>query len=79
MPTHRGDERIHTRHQFAGRALGKITPLDPTNFKVVANTLLLFHKTEDSDGLELWNESDITDQELIDRANKKYSIFKFNH
>lgn len=60
-------------------ALGKITPLDPTNFKIVANTLLLFHKTEVSDGLKLWNESDITDQELINRANKRYIIYEFNH
>ncbi|MCH9698651.1 MAG: hypothetical protein K0U68_11155 [Gammaproteobacteria bacterium] len=58
-------------------SLGKKVPLDPTNFKVVADTLLLFHKSEGVDGLELWNNSALSDQELIERADKQYKILEF--
>ncbi len=58
-------------------SLGKKVPLDPTNFKIVANTLLLFHKSDGVDGLELWNQSGLSDQELIERADKQYRILEF--
>ncbi len=35
--------------------LGEKVPLNPTNFKIIADTLLLFHKTDEDDGLKLWN------------------------
>lgn len=59
--------------------LGKKVPLDPTNFKVISNTLLLFHKSESVDGLELWNhnKSGLTEQELIDRADKQYILLQY--
>lgn len=59
--------------------LGKKAPLDPTNFKVIANTLLLFHKSENVDGLALWNnnKSGLTEQELIERADRQYIILDF--
>lgn len=59
--------------------LGKKVPIDPTNFKVVADTLLLFHKSDLVDGRALWNNNKegLTDQELIERADKKYTLFEF--
>ncbi len=58
-------------------SLGKKVPLDPTNFKVVAGTLLLFHKSEHVDGKQLWNDSGLSDQELIDRADKQFLLLEF--
>ncbi len=59
--------------------LGKKVPLDPTNFKVVGNTLLLFHKSDTVDGRALWNnnQSGLTEQELIERADKQYILLQF--
>ena len=57
--------------------LGAITPLNPMNFKIVGDTLLLFHKSDNADAQELWNNSDLSDQELIERADKKYTILRF--
>lgn len=59
--------------------LGKKVPLDPTNFKVIADTLLIFHKTEGDDGLKLWNSkrADSTEQELIKKADEQYTLLKW--
>lgn len=56
---------------------GKKRALDPTNFKVVGDTLLLFHKSKGINGLSGWDQSDLTDKELIDRADKEYVLFRF--
>lgn len=58
-------------------SLGKKVPLDPTNFKVVTGTLLLFHKSEHVDGKQLWNDSGLSDQELIERADKQFLLLEF--
>lgn len=57
--------------------LGGAVPLDPTNFKIVGGSLLLFHKTEESDGLKLWNDSPVDEQSLIELADKEYILLKF--
>lgn len=58
-------------------ALGKVQPLDPKNFKVFGDTLLLFHKSDAGDGLKKWQSSDLNDQELLDLANKNFNLLKF--
>lgn len=57
--------------------LGGAVPLDPTNFKIVGGSLLLFHKTEESDGLQLWNNSPEDEQTLIELADKEYILLRF--
>lgn len=56
---------------------GKRRALDPTNFKVIGDTLLLFHKSPGVDGLAGWNESGLTDQELLDRADNQFVLLRF--
>lgn len=58
-------------------AIGGTVPLDPTNFKIVGGSLLLFHKTEESDGLKLWNESPVDEKTLIELADKEYILLRF--
>ena len=73
-------DKYRPRHNVCSYSLayGKILPLDPTNFKIIANTtLLLFHRSKEFDGLKQWNNSGLTDQELLERANKKYLLFEF--
>ncbi|CAA0096084.1 Uncharacterised protein [Halioglobus japonicus] len=57
--------------------LGGAVPLDPTNFKIVGGSLLLFHKTEESDGLKQWNDSPEEEQQLIELADKEYILLEF--
>lgn len=51
--------------------------LDPTNFKVIGDTLLLFHKSPGIDGLEGWHTSPLSDQELLDRADNQLVLLRF--
>jgi len=57
-------------------ALGRKAKIDPTNFKIVGDDLLLFHRSEEMDGLEKWNEAD-DEQELLRRAESNYTLFEF--
>ena len=56
---------------------GKILPLDPTNFKIVGGSLLLFHLSDEEDGLLEWNTSELTDVELIRRADANLFLIMF--
>lgn len=56
---------------------GKRRALDPTNFKVIGDTLLLFHKSPGVDGLAGWNASELSDEELLDRADNQVVLLKF--
>ena len=58
-------------------AFGKILPLDPTNFKIVGDTLLLFHLSDDENGLQLWNDSEISEDELMRRADANLFRLRF--
>ncbi len=59
-------------------ALGMVTPLDPTNFKVIGGSLLLFHKSEEKDALFEWNNSELSEEELLRRAEANANLFKVN-
>jgi len=59
-------------------ALGKILPLDPTNFKIVGDNLLLFHLSDDENGLQLWNDSKISEDELMRRADANANLFRLH-
>lgn len=50
-------------------ALGKGLPLDPRNFKIVGDSLLLFHQFDDGSALQLWNSSAVSEEELVRRAD----------
>ncbi len=58
-------------------AFGKILPLDPTNFKIVGDNLLLFHLSDDENGLQLWNDSKISEDQLMRRANASLFRLRF--
>jgi hypothetical protein len=58
-------------------ALGRPLPIDPTNFRIVGGQLLLFHRTEDSDGLESWQESRMSEEELLERADRRFRLLEF--
>ena len=57
-------------------ALGRKVKIDPTNFKIAGNDLLLFHRSEEMDGLKKWNEHEDQD-ELLRRAESNYTLFEF--
>ena len=58
-------------------AFGKILPLDPTNFKIVGDNLLLFHLSDEESGLQLWNDSEISEDELMRRADANLFRLRF--
>ena len=58
-------------------AFGMVLPLDPTNFKIIGDSLLLFHLSEDKDGLQDWNASKISEEELIRRADANLFLITF--
>ncbi len=53
-------------------ALGRKVPVDPTNFKIIADQLLLFHP----DGLREWDRSN-NEEELLRRATKSFLSLEF--
>ena len=57
--------------------LGQQKPLDPTNFQILGGYLLLFHKSDMMDGLAAFKESGLTEEELIQRADKEYVLLRF--
>jgi YHS domain-containing protein len=58
-------------------ALGRAQPIDPTRFRIVGGQLLLFHRTEETDGLELWKRSPLSEQELMRRADSQFELLEF--
>ena len=71
--------KYRPRHQSCSYSLafGKILPLDPTNFKIFGDTLLLFHLSDDENGLQLWNDSEISEDELMRRADSNLFRLRF--
>lgn len=57
-------------------ALGRKVGIDPTNFKIVAGQLLLFHRTDEIDSLKAFNESANQD-EILRRAKENYLSLDF--
>jgi YHS domain-containing protein len=56
--------------------LGRQVRIDPTSFKIIDGKLLLFHKSEEMDGLREWNDYG-NDQELFEKANQEYLRYNF--
>jgi len=71
-------DKYRPRHRSCSYslALGKILPLDPTNFKIIGDNLLLFHLSDDENGLQLWNDSKISEDELMRRADANANLFR---
>ncbi|MCH8134566.1 MAG: hypothetical protein IIB77_01140 [Proteobacteria bacterium] len=64
-------DKYRPRHKSCpySLAFGKVLPLDPTNFKIIGDSLLLFHISDDDNKLLLWNASEISEDELMRRAD----------
>lgn len=59
-------------------ALGRAASIDPTNFRIVADRLLLFHRSEEMDGLQKWNHHEADEKdELLERARGNFKLLKF--
>lgn len=69
-------DKYRPRHDVCSYSLahGGVTPLDPTNYKIVAGTLLMFHKSDEGDGLQQWEQSDLTEEELLKRADHQFKL-----
>ncbi len=72
----RSFEPMFPNHCPFNLALGRQASIDPENFKIVGGNLLLFHRSEDMDGLEEW-EAENNDDELLERAKAQYTLFRF--
>jgi len=58
-------------------ALGRRAEIDPTRYKIVDGHLLLFHYSEEMDGLKAWENHDDSESELLERARGQYTLFRF--
>lgn len=72
-------DRYRPRHRSCSYslALGRVMDLDPTNFKIIDDTLLLFHKSEDKDARLDWEQSELSDEELLRRADANLFLVRF--
>ena len=72
------DQYIPTFEAFCpyALALGRKVAIDPTNFKIVAGQLLLFHRTDEADALKAFNASANQD-EILRRAKENYLSLDF--
>ena len=72
-------ERYRPRYSVCPYSLayGMVLPLDPTNFKIVGDHLLLFHKSEEKDALLDYDASDLDVEELLRRADANLFLIEF--
>lgn len=72
-------DKYRPRHRSCpySLAFGMVLPLDPTNFKIIGDSLLLFHLSDDKDGLKDWNTSQLSEEELIRRADSNLFLITF--
>ena len=72
-------DRYRPRHPSCpySLAFGMVLPLDPTNFKIVGDSLLLFHRSEEKDALLEWNDSELSEEELLKRADSNLFLVEF--
>lgn len=72
-------DKYRPRHEVCtySLALGMVRPLNPTKFKLVDDSLLLFHVDEQKDALFEWNNSTLSDEELMRRADGNQVLIKF--
>ncbi len=83
----RNPRKYIPRYEYCpyGLSIGMQLPLDPTNFKVVGQSLLLFHKGVTHNGTTIngktaWEkEAEKYDNEkkLLERADKHYTLLRF--
>lgn len=57
-------------------ALGRRLAIHPTNFKILGGQLLLFHRSDEVDGRERFEESE-RQAELLERANREFVLMEF--
>ncbi len=57
-------------------AHGRTAAIDPTNFKIVGDRLLLFHRSDEMDGLKAWEDAD-NEKELLRRAKGTFTLLEF--
>ncbi len=57
--------------------LGRRMSIDPTNFKVLGDFLLLYHRSEEVNGLSQWNQ-DKDEKKLLVEAQKQFTLLTFN-
>ena len=69
-------EPLFTEHCPYSLTLGRAVAIDPENFKIVGGHLLLFHRSDEMDGLQEWNQAD-DDQGLLEQARSQYTLFRF--
>lgn len=72
-------ERYRPRYSVCpySLSLGMVMPLDPTNFKIIGDHLLLFHRSDEKDALEEYDASDIEIDELLRRADANLFLIEF--
>lgn len=72
-------DKYRPRHRACtySLAFGMVLPLDPTNFKIVGDSLLLFHLSDEKDALLEWNSSELDEEELIRRADANLFLITF--
>lgn len=72
-------DKYRPRHEACtySLALGMVRPLNPTKFKIVDGSLLLFHVDENKDALFEWNNSSLSEQELLRKADNNLFLVKF--
>ena len=72
-------DKYRPRHRACPYSLahGMVLPLDPTNFKIVGGSLLLFHRSEEKDALFEWNNSELSEAELLRRADANLFLVEF--
>ncbi|MEO0996847.1 MAG: hypothetical protein AAFX58_04950 [Pseudomonadota bacterium] len=75
----RNPDRYRPRHQACPYSLayGMVLPLDPTNFKIVGDSLLLFHRSEEKDARLEWDDSELSEEELLRRADSNLFLLEF--
>ncbi len=56
--------------------LGRHVAIDPTNFKIVDGSLLLFHRSDEMDALKKWNSSK-NEKKLLKEADDQFILLRF--
>lgn len=75
----RDPDKYMPRHEACTFSLaqGMVRPADPTKFKIVDGSLLLFYLDDEKDALMEWNESPLGEAELLERADDNAHLIDF--
>lgn len=69
-------EPLFTEHCPYSLTLGRAVAIDPESFKIVGGHLLLFHRSDEMDGRQKWNQAD-DEHALLEQARSQYTLFRF--